>query len=91
MSLEVGEHVPHRHEMMVIRNLHAHNAKGLILSWAKLGQRGKSHINTHSMQYLLKIFTELGYDYDEAASMAIRAKAKYHWFKHTLMIFRRRL
>lgn len=27
LSLEVGEHVPREHEMMVVRNLHAHNVR----------------------------------------------------------------
>ena len=35
MSLEVGEHIPSRFEASVIRNLHAHNCRGVILSWAK--------------------------------------------------------
>ena len=33
LSLEVGEHVPSRYEDMYLRNLHAHNCKGIILSW----------------------------------------------------------
>jgi len=34
LSLEVGEHIPHEHEHMMVRNLHAHNTKGILLSWA---------------------------------------------------------
>ena len=45
ISLEVGEHVPHSLEEMVVRNLHAHNCRGIILSWAALGQGGYFHIN----------------------------------------------
>lgn len=91
MSLEVGEHISHEKEMMVIRNLHAHNTKGLILSWAGVTQGGNGHINTHSSAYLISIFEALGYDYDEAASEAIRAKAAYWWFRRTLHIFRRQV
>ena len=45
MTLEVGEHIPSSHEGMMIRNLHAHNCKGLILSWAQIGHGGHFHIN----------------------------------------------
>lgn len=34
VSLEVGEHVPREHTLMFIRNLHAHNRCGVLLSWA---------------------------------------------------------
>ena len=40
MSFEVGEHVPPAQEMMVVRNLHAHNCRGIILSWAYLRKAG---------------------------------------------------
>ena len=48
LSLEMGEHVPNRFEAMVIRNIHAHNTRGVILSWARLGQPGNGHVNNHS-------------------------------------------
>jgi tryptophanyl-tRNA synthetase len=32
-SLEVGEHIPHQFEGMVLRNFHAHNCKGIVMSW----------------------------------------------------------
>ena len=46
LSLEVGEHVPPAHEMMYLRNLHAHACQGLVLSWAYLGKYGVGHVNT---------------------------------------------
>ena len=48
LSLEVGEHVPSNYEQaMLIRNLHHHNRKGVILSWSVIGQGGHSHVNNH--------------------------------------------
>merc|ERR1719440_1845312 len=35
---EVGEHIPHKFEQQVIANIHAHNCKGVILTWAVLQQ-----------------------------------------------------
>ena len=64
ISVEVGEHISSRYEAMFIRNLHAHNCRGIILSWAVLNQGGHSHINNHSPDYIQKIFSELGYVYD---------------------------
>ena len=48
ICLEMGEHIPNRFEPMVIANLHAHNTRGVILSWARLGQPGYGHVNNHS-------------------------------------------
>ena len=90
LSIEVGEHVPSQHEAMLIRNLHAHNTKGLILSWAGVAQGGNGHVNNHSQEYLIKLFEALGYDFDEGASKGIRAAAFFSWFRQTLFIFRRR-
>mmetsp|Transcript_33362 Transcript_33362/g.52155 ORF Transcript_33362/g.52155 Transcript_33362/m.52155 type:complete len:314 (-) Transcript_33362:236-1177(-) len=89
MSLEVGEHIPHKHEKMVIRNLHAHNTKGVILSWAKLGQMGHHHVNCHSANYIVKIFEGLGYYHDWDVSKRVRRQAKYRWFRSTFHVFRR--
>ena len=41
--VQVGEHIPHEHEYMFVRNLHAHNCRGLVLSWANLEQLGTAH------------------------------------------------
>eukprot|EP00966_Prymnesium_polylepis_P250148 5783121-Prymnesium_polylepis.1 len=61
LSLEVGEHVPARFEDMYLRNLHAHNCKGIILSWAHPGQLGTGHINNRAAEYVWQRLEELGY------------------------------
>eukprot|EP00585_Thalassiosira_rotula_P008075 CAMPEP_0196139394 /NCGR_PEP_ID=MMETSP0910-20130528/6686_1 /TAXON_ID=49265 /ORGANISM="Thalassiosira rotula, Strain GSO102" /LENGTH=331 /DNA_ID=CAMNT_0041400111 /DNA_START=135 /DNA_END=1127 /DNA_ORIENTATION=- len=62
LSLEVGEHVGSDYEAMLIRNLHHHNCKGIILSWGIVGQNGgHSHVNNHSNNYIISVFEELGY------------------------------
>ena len=61
VSLEVGEHIPSEHEMMVVRNLHAMNCRGIVLSWAQLGKWGVGHVNTHRSSYLIETFTAIGY------------------------------
>ena len=93
ISFEVGEHVPHHKEGVVIRNLHAHNCVGVILSWAVLGQRGHHHVNNHANDYLVDIFQQLGYRHDHKASQAFRATAREHpqstWFTRSTMVFQR--
>ncbi|CAF0774187.1 unnamed protein product [Adineta steineri] len=37
LSLEVGEHIPVAYEKIFIDNLHRHNKKGIVLSWAVEG------------------------------------------------------
>ena len=53
MSLEVGEHVPNEHEQMLVRNLHAHNCRGVLLSWAYPGKWGVGHVNNHGSGYVI--------------------------------------
>ena len=90
VSLEVGEHVPGKYEGMVIRNLHHHNCKGVILSWAVLGQGGHSHVNTHSNDYIISLFKELGYKEDLDLKDKLRKpEDNYYWFPGSTMVFRR--
>ena len=68
MAIEAGEHVPREHEGMFVRNLHAHNCVGVVLTWAKLDQGGHGHVNTHDPPYVRSIFNDLGYEWDQVAS-----------------------
>jgi hypothetical protein len=90
VSLEVGEHVSGNYEGMVIRNLHHHNCKGVILSWAVLGQGGHSHVNNHSNDYIISLFKELGYKEDLDLKDKLRnPEDNYYWFPGSTMVFRR--
>jgi hypothetical protein len=60
-SQEMGEHIHRKFEKFVIRNLHVHACKGIILSWATLNQGGYGHVNVHSPEYLANVFSDLGY------------------------------
>lgn len=93
ISLEVGEHIPNRYEGAFIRNLHRHNCKGMILSWAILGQGGNGHINTHSSAYIISLLEALGYTHDDALTEQFRRDGdshfdQYEWFKKSIMVFR---
>ena len=91
MSLEVGEHIPNMYEGMVIRNLHNHNCKGLVLSWAVIGQGGRQHLNCHSNMYLIRVFEALGYTYENKTTATFRRpEGNYGWFQWSVLVFRRR-
>ena len=72
LSIDTGEHVPREHEMMFIRNLHAHACVGVIISWASLAQGGSGHVNVHSTRYVQEGFEELGYALDEPLTQLLR-------------------
>jgi len=93
LSSEVGEHIPHSFEKQVIANIHAHNCKGVILTWAILNQNGKGHINNHSNSYLIQIFEGLGYKHNEELSKILRdaTTEKSFWLKRSTMVFERLL
>ena len=90
MCLDVGEHAPSAYEGIVVRNLHYHNCRGIILSWAILAQGGHAHINNHSNEYVIAIFEQLGYRFDAETSGKFRNLDKNHrWLTHSIMVFRR--
>lgn len=89
LCLEVGEHVPHQDEEMLVRNLHVHNRCGIILSWAPLDRVGLNHINNHDVSYIRNLFLELNYTVDTLLTATLRQRAR-HWMKDHLFAFRRR-
>ena len=101
MSLEVGEHIPNHFEAMVIRNLHAHNCRGIVLSWGQYqgsGGAGHGDANYHTTRYLVDLFDSLGYRYLEQLTQQTRAAKvgrpsvnRHSWFSRTLHIFERRV
>ena len=89
VSLEVGEHIPYEFERNYVNNLHAHNRKGIVLSWASLGQFGHGHVNNHSPAYILRLFKLKGYTLDETTTSTVRRLASYPWFRQNTYVFRR--
>lgn len=95
LSTEVGEHIPHEHESGFITNLHATNCKGIVLTWAGLGQAGHRHVNCHSREYLVNIFEKLGYRTNEELSKMLQAPAtprtEHKWFDiSSIAVFERK-
>eukprot|EP01062_Namystynia_karyoxenos_P033986 TRINITY_DN2492_c0_g1_i5.p2 TRINITY_DN2492_c0_g1~~TRINITY_DN2492_c0_g1_i5.p2 ORF type:complete len:304 (+),score=102.50 TRINITY_DN2492_c0_g1_i5:68-913(+) len=90
MCLEVAEHVPAAHEDALLDNMHRHNTKGLVLSWAVPGQDGRGHVNERPNDYVVNKLARLGYRLDAAGTATLRASiSKLPWFRSTLMKFDR--
>lgn len=90
LSLEVGEHIPKEFEKTFVENLHRHNIKGIVMSWAFKGQYGAGHVNEQDNDYIKKLFSTYGYVNDIAAEKELRSKSKVFWFKNTIMVFRKK-
>ena len=73
VSLEVGQHIHPEHEMAYVRNLHVHARCGILLSWAPPRKWGAGHVNLHRTDYLVRVFTSLGYNYNANLSVELRA------------------
>jgi len=76
LAMQVGQLVPVEYELLVLRNLHAHNLCGLVYQWAGLGSSGIGHVNNHSPKYLQAIFFGLGYVPYESLQRALRRKSQ---------------
>jgi len=89
ISLEVGEHLPPRFEDIFINNLHNNNISGIILSWAVKGQGGHGHFNEQNNDYIKSKVCKLGYINDIISENILRKNSTFHWFKNTIMVFRK--
>lgn len=83
----------------MMRNLHAHACRGIIMHWAPLRWPGNGHINNHSPKYLLDLFLGLGYRVNQTLTDQLRVHNPntfndtafdYQWFrKPTTFAFER--
>ena len=92
LSLEVGEHIPQEYEQSFVDNLHRHNTKGIVLSWAVPGQGGFGHVNERENRQVADKFSSLGYYRDVLTERCLRQSVtNCSWFRNTLMVFRKEL
>ena len=73
-----------------MRNLHAHNCRGIVLSWGRYtpGARGHGDANYHSRQYLIELLAQLGYRHlvDLAPSyLRLPLRPRHFWFDNNLI------
>jgi hypothetical protein len=89
ISLEVAEHIPKQFESTYLNNLIKHCEKGIIISWALVGQKGIGHVNCQNNDYVKAVFEQKGFINDLEAEKDLRINAGHTWFKNTVMVFRK--
>ena len=89
LCLETAEHIPREHEATLLRNLHQLNTLGIVLSWSN-NAGGNGHVNLRTNEWVAKRFARMGYEHDLNAERALRTAVRdIHWFRDTIMVFRR--
>lgn len=89
LSLEVAEHIPAEFENIFIDNIVRHAREGVVLSWARPGQGGYSHINNRDIGHIKKIMIAQGFDHDEKYSNDLKNASSVDWLKSNVNVFRR--
>jgi SAM-dependent methyltransferase len=91
LCLEVCEHVPKQYEEALLRTINRHVNPGgiLILSWAVVGQGGLGHVNCQNNDYVIQLFTRMGYVYNQEYSQFLRNNVSNnaYWFRNTILVF----
>ena len=69
LCLEVGEHIPQKHEQTFINNIFRAVKKDLVLSWAPPGQYSASgHFNCREKEYIIAELYKRGLYFDRDLS-----------------------
>jgi hypothetical protein len=91
ISLEVGEHLPPKHMNTYLDNITSHCSNYLIISWALRGQGGYGHFNELNNDEVIPLIENLGFQYLEQESMAVRKDIEddFWYFRKSIMIFKK--
>lgn len=90
ISLEVAEHIPKKFESIYIDNIVRHAREGVVLSWARPGQGGYSHVNNRPFEYVKDLMNRHGFLHDDVQSQLLRNTASFSWFKRNTNVYRRK-
>jgi len=88
LCLEVGEHIPEKHEQTLLDNICGAASKDIVLSWAVPGQYSASgHVNCRPNSYVINELAKRGFVLDNDMTKKLREASSFKWFKNTLMVF----
>lgn len=88
LCLEVGEHIPEKHQFTFLDNVCSLVGSRLILSWAIPGQEGYGHVNCKENWWVIKQVKKRGLIYNDRLSAYLRANAgNAGWFENSVMVF----
>merc|ERR1712070_1076588 len=66
LCLEVGEHIPQKHEDVLLHNVLDTARKGVIISWSNGG--GNGHVNRRPNEYVIEEVERRGFEHVPALS-----------------------
>lgn len=92
VCIEVGEHIPQKHESQLIANMYAATASGClcIISWAVPGQPGRGHVNCLTKESVIKKMGAAGFIHEAELTDDARASiTDLPWLKSTMIVFRK--
>jgi len=87
LCLEVGEHIPLKHQATFVKNVVKMVGKYLILSWALPNQKGKGHVSCLKRDKVIDLFYEYGLHLKQDDTDFLRGKCEISWLKKSLIVF----
>ena len=88
LFLEVGEHVPIKHEQGLFDEVSQMSIQGLIVSWATPNLVWPGHVNNRLLVYVAGEFARRGWLVDEPATRIVGEKAN-RFIRRRLIVFRK--
>ena len=89
LCLEVAEHVPKVHEGLLLRNWHAHNRRGLVISWASPFVKGNGHVNPRESSWVKARIEAMGYRWNSTSTNLLsRSVRNLAWLRNVLVFDR---
>lgn len=89
ISLEVGEHIPSAFEDVYLDNLVRHAKEGVVMSWAKLGQGGYSHVNNKRLQDVVAQMVRRGFSFNANHGKPLRDASSAPWLRDNIHVYKR--
>jgi 2-polyprenyl-3-methyl-5-hydroxy-6-metoxy-1,4-benzoquinol methylase len=91
VSLEVGEHIPKKEQLLFILSITHNCKKHLILSWASIGQPGIGHINCRDQKEVIADIESRGFKLNKEATAEARQNVDDNcdWLQRNLLVFER--
>jgi hypothetical protein len=88
ISIEVGEHIPQEWLGYFLHVLTHAATDGLIVSWARPGQRGRGHVSCRSPEWVANQLARMDWQLHDPSTVKAREIAGGGW-KKKLLVFRK--
>lgn len=90
LCLRVGEYIPKKYEETFLNNIADWAGYGIIISWETESYPDGFIVNPQSNDYIEKQLDQRGFYRDRIAERILRSSARKHFYKNTLMVYRRK-